>query len=387
MAALALRKLTQKTRPDLADLFFYGTLRHVPLLELVLGRPAAAIAVFEATLADHAVYWVQDQPFPMIVAEAGHTAPGLLVRDLTEDDLARLAFYEGGFDYGTETLNVTAWDETQAQAQVFFPKPGRWTPGKPWSLRDWVDAWGPVSVTAAAEVMAYYGKVGCDRIADSFQAIRTRAWAKLAARQRGSGADSRSPGDVIVHRHTHAYVNYFGMEEIQISHRHYDGTMGPVLDRSALMQGSAVVVLPYDPQRDTVLLVEQFRPPVFLIDDPDPWMWEPVAGMIDPGETPEAAALREAQEEAQIALAHLEPAGRAYSSSGSSTEFLYLFVGLADLTHTTQAGGKDTEGEDIRSQIIPFADFIDRVDRGCFKDLPLLSLAHWLARHRERLRG
>ena len=115
-------------------------------------------------------------------------------------------------------------------------------------------------------------------------------------------------------------------------------------------------------------------------------MWEPVAGMVDPGESPEEAAHREAMEEAHLTLAALEPAGRAYSSSGSSTEFLHLFVGIAELTTTIEDGGVDTEGEDIRSRILAFSELMDMVDRHEIKDMPLLALANWLARHRQRLR-
>ena len=138
---------------------------------------------------------------------------------------------------------------------------------------------------------------------------------------------------------------------------------------------------------DRILLVEQFRAPVFLIDDPEPWMWEPVAGMIDAGETPEQAAYREAEEEARVTLRGLEYAGGAYSSSGSSTEYIYLYVGLGDLTQTIDNGGLASEGEDIRTQILPYDTFMQMVDRHEFKDLPMLTLAHWLARNRARLRG
>jgi len=124
-----------------------------------------------------------------------------------------------------------------------------------------------------------------------------------------------------------------------------------------------------------------------LIDDPEPWMWEPVAGMIDPGETPEQAAFRETQEEAQVALKQLEYAGGAYSSSGSSTEYVYLYVGLADLTRTISNGGLVSEGEDIRTQILSYPVFMERVDNHEYKDLPLLTLANWLARNRDRLRS
>ncbi len=352
-----------------------------------MGGPSSDISIAQADLQDHAVFAVQDQPFPMIASKPGGVAQGIVVRELSDTDMDRLAYYEGGFSYGLETHAVTTLDGDTVQAQVFFPEPGLWTAADPWSLDDWVDNWGALSLIAADEVMAYFGRVGADDISRSFPAIRTRAWARMAAMQRQTGDPRNTGRDVVVHRHARAYINYFAMEEIDLQHRRYDGTMGPVLRRSSQLQGSAVIVLPYDPVRDTVLLVEQFRAPVFLIDDPEPWMWEPVAGMIDPGETPEQAARRESLEEADITLTALENAGGAYSSSGSSTEFVHLFVGLAELTHTVDNGGLATEGEDIRSKILPFDAFMDLVDRHVFKDLPLLTLAHWLARHRERLRA
>ncbi|WP_108858797.1 NUDIX domain-containing protein [Ruegeria sp. Alg231-54] len=371
----------------MSDLFFYGTLRHLPLLELVLGRPASKLEFAQATLKDHVVHSVQDQAFPMIIHEEGGLAKGLLLRGLSEEDQNRLVFYEGGFDYDLREQTVDLVDGAKSQALVFYPEPGLWNRAHVWSLQGWLDEWGAMTMLAAQEVMGFYGKIDAELIARSFPSIRTRAWAKLAARQRTTGDARDTANDVIVHDRKPAYVNYFGMEEVALQHRQYDGAMGKVLNRSSLMQGSAVIVLPYDPVRDTVLLVEQFRAPIFLAEDPEPWMWEPVAGMIDPGETPEQAALRESEEEAQIALNRLEYAGGAYSSSGSSTEFLYLYVGLADLTKTIEDGGLATEGEDIRTQILPFSDFLDKVDSHGFKDLPLLAVAHWLARHRERLRG
>ncbi|SMO45694.1 NUDIX domain-containing protein [Ruegeria faecimaris] len=369
------------------DLFFYGTLRHLPLLQLVLGRPLSRLTLSEAKLKDHAVYSVRGEAFPMIQPERGGVADGLLVQGLEPEDFRRLIFYEGGFDYDLQLQPVELPDGSVVEVCVFFPEPDLWSPGELWSLQDWADAWADLTLTAAQEVMGYYGKADAVKIARSFPSIRTRAWAKLGARKRGTG-DARDPKkDVIVHEHTHAYIDYFGMQEVQLQHRRNDGTMGSVLNRNGLMQGSAVVVLPYDPGRDAVLLVEQFRTPVFLIEDPEPWMWEPVAGMIDPGETPQQAARREAMEEAQISLKSLEFAGEAYSSSGSSTEYVYLYVGLADLEKTIDDGGLASEGEDIRTKIIPYAQFMDQVDGHGFKDLPLLSLAHWLARNRDRLRG
>ena len=371
----------------MSDMFFYGTLRHLPLLECVLGRPLSQLEISQAYLRDHSVYGVAGEAFPMLVPESGSQAEGLLVRGFSQEDLDRLAYYEGGFFFDFQPRELVLADGTRADASVFYPEPDLWTPEKPWSLQEWVDQWAEVTVLAAQEELAYFGRVEASTIARNFAPIRTRAWAKLAARKRRTGDPRDAAKDVIVKDHRRAYVNYFGVEELEIQYRRHDGTMGPVLNRSGLMQGGAVVVLPYDPVRDTVLLVEQFRAPVFLIDDPEPWMWEPVAGMIDPGETPEQTAHREAQEEAQITLQALEPAGQAYSSSGSSTEFVYLFVGLADLTQTIDNGGLASEGEDIRTQILSYDAFMKKVDNNEFKDLPLLSMANWLARHRDRLRG
>jgi len=369
-----------------ADLYFYGTLRHIPLLERVLGRGLPAGAILPGCLPDYAVNAVKGQDFPMISPESGAQAEGILVCDLTDKDHARLAFYEGGFDYDLQPVNIVLSDGSYRRALVFFPSPGTWTPDGPWSLKNWVERCGAVTVLAAEEEMAYFGRIDPKDMARSVPAIQTRAWAKLFARQRATGDPRDVTRDVVVHRHHRAYVNYFGMEEIDLQHRQHDGTMGPILRRAGLMQGSAVAVLPYDPVRDTVLLIEQFRPPVFLLEDPEPWLWEAVAGMIDPGETPEQAAHREGLEEAGITFEALHYAGGAYSSSGASTGYVYFFVGSGALTQTTTSGGLDAEGEDIRSQILPFDRFIDMVDKHVFKDLQLLTLAHWLARHRDRLR-
>lgn len=371
----------------MTNLFFYGTLRYGPLLELVLGRSGSDLKARTANLPEHAVHAVKGQAFPMILSQGGSVAQGVLVEDLSTQDIERLAFYEGGFDYDLHLRDVVLDDGSTVAAHVFFPAPGLWAPAEAWSLERWESEWGAMTLLAADEVMGYFGKVDATRIAHSFPAIRTRAWAKLAAKQRRSGDPRDVKQDVVVHRHTRAYIDYFGMEEIELQHRRYDGTMGPTLHRSALMQGSAIVVLPYDPVHDRVLLVEQFRPPIFLGGDPEPWMWEVVAGMIDPGETPEQAARREVMEEANATLSDLEHVGGAYSSSGSSTEFIHMFVGLSDLPASGSNGGLTSEGEDIRSIILPYAEFIDLVDGGTFKDLPLISLAYWLDRHRDRLRG
>lgn len=369
----------------MSNLFFYGTLCHYPLLEVVLGRKGDDLGATEAILPDHASYWAAGQVYPMILPEPGGMAQGVLVRDVSDEDLNRLSFYESAFTYDLRPVQVIVNGQAEP-AEVYFPIGDVGQPGDPWSLSDWQAQWGRLSTYAAEEVMSAYGRYSAEEVNRSFPAIRIRANSRIMAEARPADPNYDLSKDVINHGRKLEGLNWFGLGSMHLQHRQYDGTMGPVLSRGALLQGEAAVVLPYDPVRDCVLIVEQFRTPVYMVGDRAPWMWEAIAGMIDPGESPQTAALREAREEAEIDIKRLEYAGGAYSSSGSSTEFIHLYVGLADLTHTVTSAGADGEGEDIRSQILSFEELMDQIDGHKLKDLPLISASLWLARHRDRLR-
>lgn len=367
----------------MTDLFFYGTLCHAPLLEIILGR---APDTSTASLRDYAVYDALDQPFPLIRPEKGGKATGFLVQGLDGGDLARLAYYEGGFGYDLCSVTVQSGGGQACPAQVFLPQIGLWQVGAPWSLDHWVARWGAISVRAAAEIMAHFGQLTPEEIAHRFPGIRIRAAAWVAAQKRATDPDHDLTRDVVVHAHYRPYSNFFAAEEMDLQFRRYDGTLSPVLNRGAQMLGHACAVLPYDPVRDAVLLVEQFRAPLFIGGDPAPWVWETVSGLIDPGETPEEAARRETLEEAGLPLTTLEKAAGLYSSTGSNSDFVNMFVGLGDFSTCRPGGGMAGEGEDIRTCITPFDMLMQGIDQGHYRDMPLVMLALWLARHRDRLR-
>jgi nudix-type nucleoside diphosphatase (YffH/AdpP family) len=151
--------------------------------------------------------------------------------------------------------------------------------------------------------------------------------------------------------------------------------------------GDAVTVLPWDPVRDRVLVVEQFRAGCWMRGDANPWSIEPVAGRIDGGETPEEAARRETREEAGLALHELLPVGTYYPSPAAVTEYLYSYVALADLPDgAAGVGGAEEEAEDIRGHVIAFETLMELIDSGEVANGPLILTALWLSRHRERLR-
>lgn len=366
--------------------FFYGTLCHLPLLTEVLGRDPGAVP---ARLADHAVHWAEGQDFPMIVHHPGAAARGLLVAGLTDPDRARLDFYEGGFGYRTRAVTV-ATDAGPALADVYWPDPGLWQPGAPWDLSDWAARWGDAVAAAAQDVMALYGLKDAGAVAARRGPMLVRGASRLRAatpaptvRRRRSG-----PGDVAVSDRREPYARFFSVEEYDLSFRRFDGTMSPRVTRAAFVSGDAVTVLPWDPHRDRVLLVEQFRTGPFARGDLQPWSLEAIAGRVDPDETPEAAARREAAEEAGLALDALWPVASYYPTPGAKSEFIYSYVAPCDLPDGTAiVSGVEGEAEDIRGHLVGLDDLMRMIASGEANNAPLILTAMWLLRERDRRRA
>jgi ADP-ribose pyrophosphatase len=373
-------------REAVINLFIYGTLCHLPLLRAVLGRDADAVP---ATLADYAVYWALGQDFPMIAPKFGGSALGLVVRGLDVDDRARIDFYTAGFSVQAHHLVVqtVAGSET---ALVYFPDAVVWTPGRPWLLADWAAKWGETVVATAGDVMALRGLSEASAIAARRMAMRVRGASRVRAGVTGPATLRRgmAAGDVEVAARHYPYANFFAVEEYDLSFRRFDGSMSQVVNRATFISGDAVTVLPYDPVRDRVLLIEQFRAGPFARGDAAPWQLEAIAGRIDPGETAEEAARREAVEEAGLQLDELLPIAQYYPSPGAKTEFLYSYLALADLPDGV-AGvfGVEGEAEDIRGHLVPFDRLMELVASGEASNAPLILTALWLQRERGRLRG
>lgn len=196
------------------------------------------------------------------------------------------------------------------------------------------------------------------------------------------------PQDVTVERRSEPYSRFFALEEQDLCFRRFDGAMSAPVHRAAFVSGDAVTVLPYDAARDRVLLVEQFRFGPHVRGDANPWQLEAIAGRIDAGETPEAAVLREAQEEAGLLLDRLLPIAGYYPSPGAMTEYLWSYLALVDLPDSAAGHfGLATEAEDIRAHLLSFDRLMALCASGEIANAPLLLSALWLARERPGLRG
>jgi len=269
-------------------LFFYGTLCHAPLLDCVLGagdRGGQGGRVEAAVLDDHLVTWVHGQPFPMIRAEAGAQARGAVLRDVSDQDLARLIFYEGGFDYDLSPVSVQVGAE-KVEAEVFFPQPGLWTPGAPWALQDWVDAWGAISLSAAGEVMEQFGTRSAEDIAHLLPFFRARGWARQMAQTSAPRQLRRDlhRNQVRITPRPASAKGFFRLESFALDYPKFDGTRSETIARNAYVAFDAALLLPYDPVSDRVMLVEQLRFGPLMRGDPYPSILEPIAGLVDAGE-------------------------------------------------------------------------------------------------------
>lgn len=373
----------------MTSLFFYGSLRHVPLLEIVLGRASDNMDALPATLSNHTVRTVAEGPFPTIRVQEGAQANGLLVRGLDAQDIARLDFYEAGFDFDTRIVEVNTADGA-CDARIYFPAGDHWTAGAPWSLQDWVDQWGQLSCDAAREVMGRYGKASPQEISALFPFIRSRAWARrLAALPAPQTLRAQMTAqDVEFTAERPGFDGFFRMRAFSLRHRTFAGGWSETMNREAFVAFDAALVLPYDPATDRVMLIEQMRYGPLMRGDPAPWVLEPVAGLVDAGETPEACARREAVEEAGLTLGEMRAMPAVYASPGYSSEFFHCFLGLCDLSPKDAGlGGLATEHEDIRSHVISFEAAMALLDSGEVNAGPLAMMLLWLARERPNLRS
>ena len=181
------------------------------------------------------------------------------------------------------------------------------------------------------------------------------------------------------------YDGFFRLERRRLRHSLYRGGMSSILTRELVERADVAAVLLYDARLDQVVLIEQFRVGA-MGDTRGPWLLEIVAGLIEPGETPEDVARREALEEAGCVVDALEPIVTFYATPAKSSERSYLYCGRIDASHAKGIHGLAHEGEDIRVVPLPAGEALALLDNGIINSAwPMIAL-HWLARNRERLR-
>lgn len=137
----------------------------------------------------------------------------------------------------------------------------------------------------------------------------------------------------------------------------------------------AVAVLLVNHIHQKMLFTSQFRIASYMNGNPSGNLLEVCAGLIDDGESPEAAALREAAEETGYQVKNLHKVGAVYPSAGGVTEYLHLFIGEYDSTGDHESGGGlEEEGEHIELIEMTFEDVHEKLMNADFNDAKTLLL-------------
>ena len=187
--------------------------------------------------------------------------------------------------------------------------------------------------------------------------------------------------DVTIHSKERIFKRYFAIDRYLVSYKRFDGTESKIFDREIFERDSdAVAVMAYDRKTDEIVLIEQFRPGA-LNDKRSPWLIEIVAGMIDKGETPEEAAVREVKEEIGISIekSDLHFVTSDYPTPGGASELVTLYIADCDLSKLKKHGGLDSEGEDIRVFKAKLADAYENVKNGrIHNSIAIIAIQHMM---------
>ena len=181
------------------------------------------------------------------------------------------------------------------------------------------------------------------------------------------------------------YDGYFRIDRYRLRHRRHEGGWTGEITREVFERGHVAAVLPYDPERDAVVLIEQFRIGAWAAAKPC-WLTEIVAGVIDDGESAEAVARREMEEETGCPVTALEPIGSYLSSPGGTSESVALFVGRVDSRKAGGIHGLPDENEDIKVLARPWSEVEAELKAGLFTTAATLIALQWLALNRDALR-
>ena len=170
-----------------------------------------------------------------------------------------------------------------------------------------------------------------------------------------------------------------------LRHSLFAGGESQELVRERLEGYRAASLLPYDPVRDEVVLVEQFR--IGAIEDQaGAWILEIVGGIIEGEYSAEQVARKETMEEAGCHVDKLVSICEFLVSPGTSSERIQLFCGCVDSSKAEGIHGLDHEGEDIKVVVLPAEEAINGIASGRINSTSSIIALQWLALNRDDLR-
>jgi nudix-type nucleoside diphosphatase (YffH/AdpP family) len=171
--------------------------------------------------------------------------------------------------------------------------------------------------------------------------------------------------------------NWYVLRTTTFDWKRRDGTW-QTQSREHYDRGNGAVLLPYNVENGTVLLVRQFRYPAF-VNGCDDLLIEAAAGLLDDAE-PEVRIRAEVEEELGYRLGPVRKVFEAFMSPGSVTEILHFFVAEYDATmRISDGGGHPDEGEDIEVLEMTMEQALAMIADGRIRDAKTIMLLQHLA--------
>jgi len=200
-----------------------------------------------------------------------------------------------------------------------------------------------------------------------------------------AGSDPKfKASDVKVVARETRYKSFLQVDTFQLQHRLFAGGWSDTMRRELLVKTPAVGILLFDPQRDELVMVRQFR--IGMLDqEPSPWPLELVAGLVDTEESLEEVAIREIHEETGLVATELLPICEYYNSPGASSEKVSLFCARVDASQAGGYHGLRHEHEDIEVLSLDAAEALDALDSGIFNNAMSMIALQWFAMNKQML--
>ena len=178
-------------------------------------------------------------------------------------------------------------------------------------------------------------------------------------------------GRIEIRRRQRLLDDFFKVDEVILRHELSDGRLSRPVRRLNLERGNGVAALLFDRDAGRIILVRQFRYPTSL-EGPG-WILEVVAGVRDPGESPETTIRREILEETGYEADKLAEICSFYVTPGGSSEQIRLyFAEVSAMQRRGPGGGLAHEGEDIEVVELQESEVWRSLDAGEFMDAKTL---------------
>ena len=170
--------------------------------------------------------------------------------------------------------------------------------------------------------------------------------------------------------------NWYTLNKVVFDYQNRDGSWSSQA-RESYDRGNGATVLLYNREKQTVILIRQFRMPSYLNGNSDGMLIETCAGVLD-GDDPETCVLKEAEEESGIRPRKAEKVFESYMSPGAVTEIIHFYVAeYTDADRVGPGGGLESEQEDIEVLEVPFEKALEMVSDGSIRDGKTIMLLQY----------